>query len=93
MEVKYSSETSVDYQRTARRYITEDRNLHNHGCENIISYTVLPYGEATYPYVWRIEKLCISSRYLLHAGFLFGLFFDREEGEDKSFRNVGLSLN
>jgi hypothetical protein len=29
-----SSEMSVDFQRTTRRYITEDRTLHNHRCES-----------------------------------------------------------
>jgi hypothetical protein len=31
-------ETSVELQRTTRRYIPEDRTLHNHRCENIKSY-------------------------------------------------------
>jgi hypothetical protein len=31
------SETSVDLQRTIRHYITEDRTLHNHRCENLTS--------------------------------------------------------
>jgi hypothetical protein len=35
--------TSVDVQRTTRRYIPEDRTLHKHHCENLKSYTeVLP---------------------------------------------------
>jgi hypothetical protein len=29
-EEHVSSETSVDFQRTTRRYIPEDRNLHHH---------------------------------------------------------------
>jgi hypothetical protein len=29
MEEMYSAETSVDFQRTTRRYITEDRTLHS----------------------------------------------------------------
>jgi hypothetical protein len=33
-----SSETSVDFQRTTRRYIPEDRPLHNHCCECLKSY-------------------------------------------------------
>jgi hypothetical protein len=41
MELKYFSETSVDFQRTTRRYITEDRTLHSHHCENLTSYTTL----------------------------------------------------
>jgi hypothetical protein len=38
MEVIFSSETSVDSQRTTRRYITEDGTIHNHRCENLKSY-------------------------------------------------------
>jgi hypothetical protein len=38
METMSSSETSVDYQRTTRRYAPEDRTLHNHRCENIKFY-------------------------------------------------------
>jgi hypothetical protein len=34
------SETPVDTQRTTRRYIPEDGTLHNHRCENLISYKV-----------------------------------------------------
>jgi hypothetical protein len=33
-----SSETSVDFQRNARRYIPEDRSLHKYCCENLKSY-------------------------------------------------------
>jgi hypothetical protein len=40
MEAICSSETSVDFQRTTRRYITEDSTLHNHRCENLKSYFV-----------------------------------------------------
>jgi hypothetical protein len=37
-EAKCSSETPVDFQRTIRRYIPEDRNLRNHRRENLKSY-------------------------------------------------------
>jgi hypothetical protein len=37
MEEICSSETSVDFQRTTRRYIPEDGTLHNHLCENLSS--------------------------------------------------------
>jgi hypothetical protein len=37
MEATCSSETSVYFRRTTRRYIPEGRNLHNRRCENIIS--------------------------------------------------------
>jgi hypothetical protein len=39
MEAKCFSETSVDFQRVTRHYITEDRTLHNHRCENPKSQT------------------------------------------------------
>jgi hypothetical protein len=38
MGATYSSEMSVDFQRTTWRYIPEDRTLHNHRCENLKSY-------------------------------------------------------
>jgi hypothetical protein len=38
MEAIYSSETSVDIQRTTRRYVPEDSTLHNHRWENLKSY-------------------------------------------------------
>jgi hypothetical protein len=33
--------TSVDFQWTTRRYIPEDRSLHNHHCDNLRSYKSL----------------------------------------------------
>jgi hypothetical protein len=38
MEATCSSETSMDFQRTTRRYIPVCRNLHNQGCENFRPY-------------------------------------------------------
>jgi hypothetical protein len=35
LEAIYSSETSIDFERTTRRYIPEDMTLHNHRCENL----------------------------------------------------------
>jgi hypothetical protein len=40
MEATCSSETSVDFQRTTRRYIPEDITPHNHCCENLIFYKI-----------------------------------------------------
>jgi hypothetical protein len=37
MEAKCFSETPVDFQPTARRYIPEDGILHNYRCENLKS--------------------------------------------------------
>jgi hypothetical protein len=36
METTCSSETSTHFQRATRRYIPEDRSLHNHCCKNLI---------------------------------------------------------
>jgi hypothetical protein len=41
MEAKYSSEDSVDFQWNVRRYIAEDRTLHNLRCENLKSYFII----------------------------------------------------
>jgi hypothetical protein len=38
MEVTCSSETLIDFQRTTRPYIPEERTLHNHRCEELKSY-------------------------------------------------------
>jgi hypothetical protein len=38
MEATCSSETSVDFQQSAQRYIPEDNSLHNHRCENLKFY-------------------------------------------------------
>jgi hypothetical protein len=41
MQMTCSSETSVNFKRTTRRYIPENRTLHNHRCEYLKSYTVM----------------------------------------------------
>jgi hypothetical protein len=41
IEVMCSSETSVDFQQTTQRYIPEDRTVHNHWCDNPISYIIM----------------------------------------------------
>jgi hypothetical protein len=40
LNLRGRTETSVDFQRTTRRYIPEVRTLHNHRCENLKSYFV-----------------------------------------------------
>jgi hypothetical protein len=40
MEATCSSQTYVDFQRTTRHYVPEDR-IHNHRCENHKSYIIL----------------------------------------------------
>jgi hypothetical protein len=45
MEITCFSETSVDFQRTTRRYIADNGTLHNHRCEKLKSYIWhFPYG-------------------------------------------------
>jgi hypothetical protein len=53
MEATCSSETSIDFQQSSRRYIPEERNHHNHRCENLKSYLV---------YFIRVCFLLISSK-------------------------------
>lgn len=38
MEATCSTETSVDFQRTTQRHISENTTLHNHRFENLTSY-------------------------------------------------------
>jgi hypothetical protein len=38
IEATYSSETSVDFQQTTRRYIPEDETLRNYRYENLKPY-------------------------------------------------------
>jgi hypothetical protein len=40
MEAACSSEMSIDFQPTARRYIPENRTLHNHHCNSLMSQKV-----------------------------------------------------
>jgi hypothetical protein len=42
MEAIFSSETSVDFQRTTRCYIPEDSTLPYHRCENLKYYINIP---------------------------------------------------
>jgi hypothetical protein len=43
MEATCFSETSADFQWTTRRYIPEDRGLHNQRCENLKSCIIMPF--------------------------------------------------
>jgi hypothetical protein len=42
MEAMCSSEMSADFQRTTQCYISGDRTLHNHRCENLKFYKNTP---------------------------------------------------
>jgi hypothetical protein len=41
MEAILSSETSVEFYQTARRYASKDRSLHSHRCENLIANKII----------------------------------------------------
>jgi hypothetical protein len=60
MEAICSSETSVHFQQTTRRYIPEDSTLHNHCCENLKSYK--------WDFCWQVESCYsgASQRILIH---------------------------
>jgi hypothetical protein len=63
MEAICSSETSVETQRTTRRYIPEDDTLHNHRSENLKSYIIFLYWEATQWFITstlNMEAICSS---------------------------------
>jgi hypothetical protein len=57
----YSSETSVDFQRTTRRYFLEERTLHNHRCENLKPYRFNSSFESGQYTKFVAVKLCILS--------------------------------
>jgi hypothetical protein len=44
METTWSSETLVDFQRAARCYILEERNVHNHRCERLWEPQILMFA-------------------------------------------------
>jgi signal-transduction protein with cAMP-binding, CBS, and nucleotidyltransferase domain len=60
MEATCFSEKSVDFQRTTRRYIPEDRTLHDHRCENLKSYISVAYfrdDDRTIDEEWNVKYL------------------------------------
>jgi hypothetical protein len=50
MEAARTSETLVNFYQTTRRYSPEDSHLRSHRRENLKSYLVNLYGEATHRY-------------------------------------------
>jgi hypothetical protein len=48
MEATCSSETSLDFHWTTRRYIPEDRNHHSHDCENLVKHIF--EGDCLFPF-------------------------------------------
>jgi hypothetical protein len=66
-----SSETSVDFQRTTRRYIPEDRTHHNHHRENLKSYSIFIEGQPTFRSNISPSSVSKSNLCLLHASCCF----------------------
>jgi hypothetical protein len=76
MEEICSSETSVDFQRTA---ISQDRTLHNHCCENLKSYKKFLDGNLLIPSIKQIQYWILSEVIsvlfaCLHFIFLWSIF-------------------
>jgi hypothetical protein len=75
MEIICSSETSVDFQWTAWRYITQDTNIQS--TLNINEHKIMSDHDLA------LLATCF------YADSLLGLFFDPEDGDDMCFRNGG----
>jgi hypothetical protein len=82
MEAIRSSETAV-HTRSTRRHVPEYGIFHSHRRENLKSYVVFRYGEATHRHIRQSAANC--SRWFLARGF-----FCPEYGGDTFLRNVGL---
>jgi hypothetical protein len=61
MEATYSTEISIDFQRTAGRYILEDRNVLNYFGENFKSYIYIN-SKIQMPTTWYFcgDPVCIT---------------------------------
>jgi hypothetical protein len=72
MEAICFSETSIDFQRTTRRYITEESTLRNYRCENLKSYkkpSCLGYSSTM-----EMEVTCSSEGGTSHQGHNQSIF-------------------
>jgi hypothetical protein len=71
METTCSSETSVDFKQTIRRYIPEDSTLHNHRSENLKSYILKIWSKFELDTSWikaTLAPICLVL-YNLHLQF------------------------
>jgi hypothetical protein len=78
MEAACSSETSVDLQRTARRYVPEDGTLHRHRCENLKSYMILSsefFSEIFYLFIFVVDESVRNLSYRFNLGIFLIFFF------------------
>jgi hypothetical protein len=56
----------LNYQRTARRYIPEDRTLHNHLCEDLRSFQISDRENSSFDCIWQNRKPFIKTCYKLY---------------------------
>jgi hypothetical protein len=71
MEAARTSETLVNFYQTTRHYNPEYSHLRTHRLENLKSYSVNLYGEATHRYVRRFDTLRIKkAKQLCSLSFL-----------------------
>jgi hypothetical protein len=84
MEAICSSETSVDTQRTTRRYIPGDGTLHNPRCENVKSYCNETSGSIKYgKFIQKMIycQLLVNVTFKLPAGRLVANVLTRYRGK------------
>jgi hypothetical protein len=65
IEVTCSSEMSVDFQRTTRRYVPEDRTLLKDRYKNLKSYKFVPGSWAEYPVIRRESEITVIIELLI----------------------------
>jgi hypothetical protein len=71
MEAACSSKTSVDFQRTTRRYITEYGTLHNKRCENLKSYTAIMLLGSNNQAVFGIEIVLYCVFFVVRTEYIY----------------------
>jgi hypothetical protein len=86
MKATCSSETSVHFQRTTRRYIPEDRTLHNYRCENLKSYNTVTVFEQS-PHSRADHKPC-HLYYYFKSFMSFEHHYETRGGSRKFLWNV-----
>jgi hypothetical protein len=71
MEAKFSSDTSVDFERITRLYISGNRTLYKHRCENLTSYSCFLIENSDVQW-WQCSKDC--GKRVLHYADCSDLF-------------------
>jgi hypothetical protein len=73
MEGASSSEISIDFQRTTRRYIPEDRALQNHRCKNLRSYKMCNLAYNFYCLQWFRCLLCRNVKIKIYKAIMLSV--------------------